>query len=232
LIPEKKTTTLKRIKMKLETVIIKGTLATLFILLFAGVVSAQRFKPKTKNYIGGGIENYSSGNWHGAVVSPYLNLTRGRNSFSAGPIIQHRAKEISGGKFNFSYNLTGKKAIQHIDEEEEEAEDYVYNAKPGILQLNVFCFGQYFNKALLSRSASETETKAANNNETNWNNVRVSTVEGGVGFELYVKFTPRISWRNFIAGSVYYHTNYIQGMYHEKAAPVLFLGTGIHICPL
>lgn len=205
-----------------------------FIMLLSGAISAQRFKPKTKTYLGGGIENYSSGNWHGGVVLPYLNLTKGRTSFNAGPIIEHRAKEINGGKISFSYNLSGNgKAKSNIDDDEEDApQDYVQGPSRPLLQLNFFCFGQYFHNALISKSACEVESRAANENLTNWNNVRLSTAEGGVGFELYVRFTQRVSWKNFIAGSVYYHTNYIQGMYHEKYSPVLFLGTGIHICPL
>jgi hypothetical protein len=210
--------------------LVKSLLIVGLISFLATPASAQKYKPKSKCYIGGGLETYSSGNWHGTLFSPYLNLTKGRRSFNMGPVMQSRSKELSGGKFSFSYNLSGGKSKRvSVDEDEE---DYVAGAQPGILQLNVFGFGQYIHNTPLSKSASITEQKTSREASINWSNVRLSTAEAGVGFELYVKFSKRVSWKNFIGGSVYCHTNYIAGMYHEKISPVLFMGTGIHICPL
>lgn len=211
-------------------------LTAIMVLFICSTAFPQKYKPRTRCYAGGGIESFSSGNWHGAFFSTYFNLTKGRNSFSAGPVIQRRSGEFSGAKFAYSYNLSGarkNKNSKSFDEDEQpEPEDYVMREKPPLLQLNVFGYSQYINNTLLSRDAYVTEQKAANEVSTDWSSVRLSTAEAGLGFELYVRITKRVSWKNYIAGAVYYHTKYINGMYHERTSPVLMLGTGIHVCPL
>jgi hypothetical protein len=225
-------------KTKKSLPAIKIIAISIFAILFHSEVCAQKYKPKTPCFIGGGFENFSSGNWHGAFYSPYVNLTKGRKSFSGGPVFQKRSMEFSGGKLSFSYNLSGSKK-QMIDYDEEEVpltEDYVKTNDRQLLQLNFFSFAQYVNETTLSYAAQKTEEKTEHNpvseSRRDWSKVRLSTAEAGVGFELYIKISKRISWKSYVAGSVYYHVNYISGMYHERMAPSLVLGTGIHICPL
>ncbi|MGZ3901453.1 MAG: hypothetical protein ACXVC7_03740 [Bacteroidia bacterium] len=208
------------------TILFTKTAITLMFLVCAGNMAKAQ---KTRCFVGGGLETYSSGNLHGGCFTPYLNLTHGRKSFSGGPVIQNQTMELSGGKLMFSYNLSGSK---RTISDNRLSEDYAGNPDDALLQLNAFCFAQYLSNTKLSRSASTTEKLVAGENSRDWSNVRLSTAEAGAGFELYVKFSKRVSWKTYIGGSVYYHTNYIQGMYHERACPVLVLGTGIHICPL
>ena len=212
-------------KTKVTILFTSSALIALLIMLSANKASAQ----KTKSYIGGGLETYSSGNLHGACFTPYLNLTHGRTSFNLGPVIQNQTKEMNGGKFVFSYNLSGQKSAA---KDKRLTEDYAPDADESLLQLNAFVFTQYLSNAKLSRSASTTERLVAKENSTDWSKVRLSTAEVGAGFELYVKFSKRVSWKTYAGASVFYHTTYIQGMYHERACAVLVLGTGLHICPL
>ncbi|MBA3663847.1 MAG: hypothetical protein H0W61_06520 [Bacteroidetes bacterium] len=216
------------IKLKTSSLLNQNCWALILLVFSINFAYAQKYKPRTKYYIGGGLEAYSSGNSHGALFSPYINLTAGRSSFNAGPVFQKRSMEINGGKLAFSYNLSGSK--KNIAEEESEG-DFV-NTRPSILQLNFFGFTQYLHNSLLSLSASKIEEKAALENGINWNHTRLSTAEAGVGFELYVRITKRVSWKSYAGGAVYYHLNFQQGMYHERNCLSLLLGTGIHICPL
>ncbi|MCW3075941.1 MAG: hypothetical protein JWO32_550 [Bacteroidetes bacterium] len=209
--------------------IFKRTLLGVLILMSVCSMQAQKYKPKEKYFIGGGLESFSSGNCHGTFFSPYLNITKGRKSFSGGPVIQNRSMEINGGKVSYSYNLSGGKKREMDEDELDEVYDPNYKS---ILQLNMFGFMQYMENSLLSKSASQTEQKTAIETHINWDKARLSTAEAGVGFELYVKLSKRVSWKSYVAGSVYYHVNYIQGMYHERMSSVLVLGTGVHICPL
>ncbi|MCE3225518.1 MAG: hypothetical protein K0S32_69 [Bacteroidetes bacterium] len=232
-------------KTNKQTITIRTVAVILLMMLALGQAYSQTYKRKTPVYFGGGLETFSSGNWHGAFYSPYLNVTKGRKSFSGGPIFQKRSMELSGGKLSYSYNLSGtKKHKIDYDEEEEElgniAGDYAKTPDRQLLQLNCFGFTQYVHETSLSYAAQKTEEQVEhsmvemkeNQSARDWNKVRLSTIEIGVGFELYVKLTKRISWKSYVAGAAYYHVNYINGMYHERVSPSLVLGTGIHICPL
>ncbi len=207
----------------------KAVVALILMTLSQGVF-AQKYTRKTKTYIGAGVDNVSTGNSHGTYLVPYLIFKKGRNSFNLGALFQRRTMEMGGGKLSFSYNLSGGKVSARVDDDDFE-ESYVNAPRRQILQLNVVAFGQYLSNALISRTAAAVEQKIAKDG-TNWNQVRLTTAEVGVGFELYVRITKRVSWKNYIGGAVYYHVNYKQGMYHERVSPSLMLGTGIHICPL
>lgn len=209
-------------KTKIKYLFTRGTIMLLFLVSTGNKVKAQ----KMSNYIGGGLETYSSGNTHGGCFTPYLNITHGRTSFSGGPVIQNQTMEIAGGKLKFSYNLSGTKCSSDNNSLQEYYDDN------SLLQLNAFCFTQYISNAKLSHSSSAIEKMVARGDTHDWSNVRLSTTEAGIGFELCVKFSKRISWKVYAGGSVFYHDAYISGMYQEKSGPSLLLGTAIHICPL
>lgn len=202
-----------------------------FLIVFqTSNVFGQKYKRKEKYYLGGGMDNVSSGNSHGSFLSPYLVIKKGRKSYNVGALVQNREMQLKGGKFSLSYNLTGAKKYEQ-EEDELEEESYVSKPKRQILQLNAFGFSQYVHNGLLSNAACWSEQKASLQTETDWHKLKLSTAEAGIGFELYVKFTKRVSWKNYAAGSVYYHVTYIDGMYNERYGPSLVLGTGIVICP-
>jgi len=181
-------------------------------------------KSKVPYKIGGGIENYISGNWHGAFYSAYLSIGDGKNFISAGPVMQKRSMLMQGVKINYSRVLTGG---------DFNTVDYEGEGTDGNLQLNFFFSAQYVNQLPLSYSAVITEELIHNRSDfdlkQDWSNVKLSTAELCAGFELHFKITQNISWKTYIGPSVYYHVNYIQGMYSPKLAPVLLIGTGICI---
>ncbi|MBI2720796.1 MAG: hypothetical protein HYX39_01340 [Bacteroidetes bacterium] len=206
-------------------------LIIVLILFQPSTFFGQKYKRKERCYLRCGVDNVSSGNSHGSFLSPHVVIKKGRTSYNLGVLFQNRGMQLNGGKLSFSYILSDPKK-NNVDEDEVEAEEYVAQPKRQILQLNIFAFSQYVHNGLLSAVSSITEQKASSQPEMNWNQVRLSTAEAGIGFELYVKLTKRVSWKNYVAGSVYYHVTYVNGMYNERNGPSLVLGTGIVICPL
>jgi hypothetical protein len=198
-------------------------LLALFILNPTDEITAQK-KSKPIYKLGGGIETYVSGNWHGAFYSPYASIGDGKNFLNFGPVIQKRSMLMQGAKIAYSRVLTGGEFNMH---------DYDGASMDGNLQLNFFCYAQYVNQLPLSFSAVTTEELIHASSDLDlrkdWSKVKLSTAEFCAGFELHVKITQNISWKNYIGSSVYYHLNYIQGMYQSRLAPVIMLGTGICI---
>jgi hypothetical protein len=149
-------------KRKIQLTHVKLVAAAILFILMCGAGYSQTYKRKAPLYIGGGVENFSTGNWHGAFYSPYVNMTRGRGAFNFGPLIQKRTMELNGGKMVFSYNLSGpRKFSAEVDEDAEEipAEDYVKEEGRQILQLNIFTFGQFIHE-----STAEDGTKSRQTN--------------------------------------------------------------------
>jgi hypothetical protein len=185
--------------------------------------SAQK-KSRAIYKLGGGIENYVSGNGHGSFYSAYLSVGDGKNFFSAGPVMQKRSMLMQGVKIGYSRVLTGGD-FNTVDNDGEGMD--------GNLQLNFFISAQYVNQLPLSYSAVITEELIHNRSDfdmkQDWSKVKLSTAELSAGFELHFKITQNITWKTYIGPSVYYHVNYIQGMYSPKLAPVLLIGTGICI---
>lgn len=217
-------------KKNLSYLLNSRVIITVLLIALSSPAFAQKYVRKSKTYVGAGVDNVSTGNAHGTYLVPYLIFKKGRNSFNIGPLFQRSTLEMGGGKLSFSHNLSGGKKSTRADDDDSE-DTYIKEPRRQILQLNVLGFGQYISNALMSRKACMVEQKIANDG-TNWSHIRLSTAEAGIGFELYVRITNRISWKNYVGGAVYYHVQYKQGMYRERVAPSLVLGTGIHICPL
>lgn len=192
----------------------------LFVLLLINV-SALAQNENQRVVFGGGVQSNCSANWHGSTYSPYLAITKKYSSLQLGPVIQKRNSALCGVKAEFittiSSRLLGDSLVS-----------YNYSDKD-VVEINFFCYAQYINNAKLSYAAARIEEKTHRDGTVNWNQVNVSTAETGVGFEIQVNISNNVSWRSRIGGTVYYHTKYVSGMYHEKVAPVLNIGTGIHI---
>jgi hypothetical protein len=88
---------------------------------------------------------------------------------------------------------------------------------------------QYNNKLPLSYCLVKEENMIEREPQTNWSQVKLSTLEATAGFELQMNLTETISWKNRVGASAYYHLNYVQGMDHDRAAPTLVLGAGIYV---
>lgn len=172
------------------------------------------YKPE---FIGFALDCYSSANGHGAFYAPALTLNRERNSFSFAALIQKRSNEMNGFRISYSRNLSA--------ESPEVIRSYGFD----LLQINFFSALQYNNKATLAYSVVRDENTINREPQINWSQVKLSTVEATVGFELQMNLTETVSWKNYVGASAYYHTNYVQGMDHERAAPTLVLGTGLHV---
>jgi len=184
-------------------------------------------KRKAPLNIGLGAELYASGNAHGAFYSAGVNLSRGKSIYSIGPCLQKRTLEFTGIKLGYSYLLSGTNDRYDADELKE-----MRGGREDIIELRLLCYVQYLHKARLSYNASRVETITITNTNAesniNFNEVRLSTIEGAVCAELDIN----LKWfklRNYMGGTVFYHTRYINGMYREKCSPALIFGTGIII---
>ncbi len=207
-------------------------IAILMLSCYGNASAQNNFKRVYK--LGGTIESYVSGNGHGTFYSPSLSIGDGKNFFYGGPVIQKRSMLVQGVKIGYSRVLTG--AGFHGTDDQDDLDD-----SDRLLQLNFFCYAQYVNQLPLSyMSIKEEELMSKkcninanldNNtvNSVNWSNVKLTTAETCVGFELHIKINQNISWKNYIGASVYYHLNYEPSMYQERIANVLMLGTGICI---
>lgn len=189
---------------------------------FNPVLKQVEQKPRTIKF-GFGLETYVSGNAHGAFYSARLNVSKGKSVFSLGPCLQKRTLELTGAKLGYSYLISG------INDryDEDELKEMKYESRD-ILELRVLCYVQYLHKARLSYAASRVETITSNESTTNFNQVRLCTVEAALCAEIDIN----IKWlkiRTYMGATTFYHTTYIKGMYREKCSPALIFGTGFII---
>jgi hypothetical protein len=183
------------------------------MLLWSTFFNAQNSNQKFIQSVG--LDCYSTGNGLGTFYSPNLSLNKGVNVFSVGPVIQKRSDVLRGVKVGYSRILT-------ID-----SKTRLRFAEKDLIQLNFFTSLQYTNKLQLSYSTVRNETLIFGDSRQNLENIRLTTGEMNIGFELYVNITNNISWKNYIGGSVYYHFNYLTILEQQKCAPTLNLGTGL-----
>ncbi|MBL7912955.1 MAG: hypothetical protein JNJ41_17970 [Bacteroidia bacterium] len=193
--------------------IIKVTIICFLLTLSASGFLAQNSSEKIKPLFSSGV--FSTGNGHGTFYSVNMGISKGRNAFIVGPVIQQCSMKTRGAKVAYSRVLTV---------------DTNYKNETGmkdLLQLNFFSSIQYTNKLPLSRSVLRDENLIWGDSKQDLNKIRLSTGELVVGFEFYVNITNQISWKNYAGASVYYHFNYSETLDHQRMAPTLSLGTGI-----
>ncbi len=173
--------------------------------------------------LGLGMEMYTSGNAHGTFYSARVNVSRGKSVFSFGPCLQKRVLAVNGIKLNYSYLLTGINEGYDQDEVGENKND-----PSDIIELRLLVSLQYISNGALSYKAARVETLTNPESTTNYNSMRLSTIEAAVCLEVDVN----LKWmriRNFMGASVFNHFNYVNGMYRPKCGPALIFGTGIII---
>lgn len=176
-----------------------------------------------KPFLGMGIANQISGNGHGSLYLFNLNLTTPSYLSSVAFIVQKRSMEISGAKFSFSRNLTGKYFYTPAQLRESYYEDQ------GDLMLCVFGFVQYMHHSLLGNRAEEVERRAQISDGTEWNKVRLSTLEMGLGVEIYIKLYKNIYLKNYLGVAYYHHCCNTEQLYRDKQNQMLVLGTSLEL---
>lgn len=201
---------LKEVKIIL---IFKTSVILFLIALNSSGLLAQNSTDKIKPLFSTGI--CSTGNGHGGFYSINTGFYKGRNAFSAGPVIQQCSGKARGVIVSYSRVLTL---------------DSNYQSNCGmkdLFQLNFFSSIQYTTKLPLSRGALREEKLIWGDKKPGLDNIRLTTAEIVVGFEFHVNITNQLSWKNYFGASVYYHFNYNEILNHQKIAPSLCLGSGI-----
>jgi hypothetical protein len=212
---------MKKIFILLEQVLKNDSRSNYLVLLFFGcclLTKAQRNIDKF--HAGTGINTYISSNGHGAYYSPFISFSKGKNLVMLGGCIQKRYTKLDGVRVSFAHLLAG-----HDDDVDKLSLD---DQGTTPVQLRFLSYVQYLDQAALSYNRSRIETITNREMQRDWNAVKLSTIEGGLGAEIDVKF-KYFTIQTFLTLSAYYHINYIEGMYHERCSPALTLGTGILI---
>ena len=203
---------------------------TLLIVIVCVFNSISQNKTNKRYCFVAGVGIHLSGNSVGGIYDLYGNMYKKNNITSIGLCIQGRTKMPCGMRIGYSRILTGKDKIlfvenEKIEEIEEIDELEVINEK---LQLYFYSYLQYTYNTPLSYVASQTEVDnsiSKNDMLKNYSNSRLSTVEACFGFGLNVKLNKIIVWSNYIGLSNHYYTNYVNGMYIDKCALGIALGT-------
>lgn len=196
------------------------TIGIFVLILNICVLSAQDISSPTPK-LGMGVEFLASGNGHGIFTAPYISMSKGANMVSVAPMLQKCTSDLNGLKVTYSRNLSTETPF-------EEGDDYASNL-PDLFQLNFFGYFQHVNNASLCPSTVKHEQRIKRNEVVDISQIKFNTTEVGSGIEFRVNFTQRISWRNFVGASLYYHHNYHVWLDHAKVAPGLQLATAIHI---
>lgn len=194
------------------------------ILLIMGVQSIAQ-KNNNGYRLGIGVGTHLSGNSHGTMYDLSLSLYNGKNHISLGPCIQKRKEQLCGASFRYSRILTGQESFL--------ADGTSYNADDDCHRIQLFTFvqAQYLKGAGLSYNAVKMEEAAGKQNDykVDYSKYELSTAELFAGFGLNTKINQKLVWSTSIGFGTYYHINYINGLYNERIAPVLMLGTALRL---
>lgn len=189
----------------------------LFVIL-AGTVSsvnAQVRMTGDRPQLFYGVGAFVSGSGHGTIFTESIGVQQFRNAYSVSACLQRRTMQVKGVRFTYAYELANNGSTLFSD------------SRKGSQQLNAFAFAQYLGKAPLSSGVANSENMVNPNQDLDWNDARLSTVELAAGVEFNVKIARRLQWKNSIGVSTYYRANYPAQMYNGRSSVVLTLGTGI-----
>lgn len=173
--------------------------------------------------IGAGIAAYLSGGGHGTFYSIYASLSKGRHFYSLGPVMQQRTNLVQGGRFTYEYLLGSRDDDFSFAEKKDET-------SISFLQVSLFSYFQYVDYLPLSFRKTQIETQSDQQIPVrDWNKIKFSTMEIGIGAQALLRLTKRLRFKVFCGAAVYYHFNYIDGMYEDRAAPIVTFGTSFSI---
>jgi hypothetical protein len=183
-------------------------------LFLTAVIAASSFNLKSQlpSRAALGVEAFSSGNTHGTFYRPYAGWEVGRNFVSVGPLVQKESAMIKGLKIGYSRNMSGPA---------DRDKDY------DLLQLNLVSYIQYSELLPMSSRAVQEQYQVNRISDVRWENVKLSTAELGIGFELRVNIKRYVCWNNSCSMATYYHTKYFEGLTSERCGISLGLRTGL-----
>lgn len=186
---------------------------------FASTTLYAQTEANDQYVVGTGISTYISGNSHGAIYEGAINLSNRNNVFSLGVCMLKRKGTLSGLSLGYQKNM-----ITLNDDPDQDNQN-------GALTLNFFTRAQYTHKASLSYRAEKRNQDfyVPSDDKIDFTKYKTSTVDLFAGFGLDVNLSKNLVWTNKIGFGTYYHIDYVKGMYTDRMAPVLFLGTGIRI---
>jgi hypothetical protein len=200
----------------------------ILLIMFISVFKSISQNKSIKHYgFGVSIGTQISGNSLGGIYEISGNLYNNNNMTALGLCLQGRTKLPNGLRIGYSRILTGFDNFLFVEKEDD---DEKFSDKK--FQLCFFSTLQYTHNAHLSDGASLLENKSSlskDNDKPNYSKAKLSTIEVSIGFGLNTKIGKNIIWSNYIGLSSYYHTNYINGMYIDKSALALTLGTTIGV---
>jgi hypothetical protein len=203
---------------------LRSFLNGVLILFLCHPLTAQVQKKQEKQpvplYIGAGAGMHISGSGYGQFYSLYLSLSKSKHNITIGPCLQKRSNLVRAGRLTYSYIL----AAQDDEGTFVEGKDY---KSSDILQLGIFSYAQYADQLPLSFRLVKLEDQA-DTTSFDWNTVKMSTIEGGTGVELFVRLGKKLRWRTFFGVSAYYHTSYNDRMYQERNGLLLAAGTSLN----
>ncbi len=197
-------------------------LFSLYSLLSAAQEALKKETPK-KMYLGFGADASLSNDGHGGFYGAHLSFNKGRSSFKAGPVLHKRSSELTGGRLSYSYVLAG------MDGEEQLGMGFP-ESNNGSWRISLFTYLQYINKTKLSYQRAKEETVLyADSIIKDWNQARLSTIEGAIGAEMDVKLFNCLQWRTCVGIGVYSYLNYIPAMYQSQTGIIFMISTGLDI---
>ncbi len=203
--------------------VITATALFIMIVFGKGTLISQNMS-KSPYVLGLSLGSHISGNAHGTIYEASVGLYNGKNIFSLGACMQKRSMQVCGARFNYTRILTGK--------EDLSGQNHPYAVEPSKIQLFFYSRAEYLNNACLTyNDVKKEETIMKNRDEvpSDANRIRLSTIDVSAGIGLNVKLCKQLVWSNYIGFGTYYHVNYKPGMYCEKMAPVIVLGTSLRL---
>jgi hypothetical protein len=75
----------------------------------------------------------------------------------------------------------------------------------------------------------EEAASKQNDFKTDYSKYELSTAELFAGFGLNMKINNKLVWSTSVGFGTYYHVDYVNGLYNERMAPVLMLGTALRL---
>lgn len=194
----------------------------IYNLFLFGIITSRAQDTACVKLWGAGIEYYYSVNGHGAFISPHVSYSSGKHQLKLGPTLHKRSMHLKGAKLSYSYLLAG------MDGEEKFNSSFREN-KNGTWRVNLYSYLQFVDYTTLSYDRAKEETMLSADSTMDWNSVKLSTAEGGVGAEVDVKLLNYFLLRGYVGFTVYSHLNYPTGMYQDKTGAAFVAGIGINI---
>ncbi len=172
-----------------------------------------------------GVDYAASNNGHSAFYAPTFVMNNHFNGLAISPLIYQDNNKLNGLKVMYIRNLSGKGSDDVKDNviTVQDSLDYIEYRKfkkvhRDILEVNFYSYLQYSRSLPLSSSAVAYEQENNLEMNVNWNQVKMSTAEAGLGFQLQYNITNTISFKVYSGLGAYYHVDYKQALHKGRNA--------------